>query len=41
METVLLTVVEADDRKNKRSVNYFSTFFTKIINKKKLFQRNR
>jgi len=27
METVLLTVIEADDNKNQRSVNYFSTFF--------------
>ena len=27
MERVLLTVVEADDNKNQRSVNYFSTFF--------------
>ena len=36
METVLLTVVEADDHKNQRSVNYFSTFFikNKQINKK-------
>ena len=29
METVLLTVVEADDNKNQRSVNYFSKFFSK------------
>ena len=29
METVLLTVVEADDHKNQRSVNYFSKFFIK------------
>jgi len=29
MEMVLLTVVEADDNKNQRSVNYFSTFFIK------------
>ena len=32
METVLLPVVEADDHKNQRSVNYFSTFFTKKKN---------
>jgi len=29
VETVLLTVVEADDRKNQRSASYFSTFFIK------------
>ena len=38
MEMVLITVVEADDHENHRSVNYFSTFFikkTKQIRKKK------
>ena len=33
METVLLTVVEAGDNKNQRSVNYFSTFFMKKYKK--------
>ena len=27
VETVLLTVVEANEYKNQRSINYFSTFF--------------
>jgi len=39
METVLLTVVEADDNKNQRRVNYFSTFIikkNKQINKRNI-----
>ena len=38
VETGSLTVVEADDYRNQRSVNYFSTVFikNKQINKKRL-----
>jgi len=39
MEKVLLTVVEADDNKNQRSVNYFSTFFFNFVFFKLTFNR--
>jgi len=39
MESVLVTVVEADDHKNQCSVNYFSAFFIKNKQIKKTFYR--